>query len=157
MHEQRRGVPRRWNFLRDGVLPRSSAAERPVYRGAPDPCRWPDDDRFDLDGVARCWLCGLWLAVRRCIAGRLVQRDRGRHDLRASTCYPGTNYDTFLRIYTGENCFPLTCVGLNNDAGSMTCPQSPNRSVVEWCSSPGRVYRVFVHGFGARLGTTNLE
>ncbi len=71
----------------------------------------------------------------------------------ATTCNPGTSYDTKLSVYCAD-CPALTCVTGNDDdfGGSpFLC------STVSWCSVSGAIYRILVHGFGASTGSFDLS
>lgn len=69
--------------------------------------------------------------------------------IRATTCYPGTRYDTRVTVYSCD-CSGLTCVASNDDYG---CPSFPTASEVSWCSVDGEEYLILVHGFGASSGS----
>ncbi len=87
--------------------------------------------------------------------------------LTATTCNPGTNYDTKLRVYT-DGCVTLTCVGGNDDGSPTGMSPDPacvipetgstaNRaSTVSWCAVSGVEYLILVHGFGAAEGDFEL-
>ncbi len=71
-----------------------------------------------------------------------------------STCNPGTNYDTKLRVYTGS-CDDLICeAGDDDDPG---CGLSSLRSTVTFVSMDGTEYFVLVHGFGSSEGLFELS
>ena len=67
-----------------------------------------------------------------------------------STCNPGTNYDTKLRVYEGA-CGSLSCVVGNDDA----C--SGFRSTVDFATTSGVQYSVLVHGYGSSAGDFELS
>ena len=67
--------------------------------------------------------------------------------LTASTCNPGSSYDTRLRVFQGADCSFTNCIGQNDDMGSALCPQSGLLSRIVWCSIPGETYYIYVHGF----------
>lgn len=69
--------------------------------------------------------------------------------LTASLCNGVANYDTRLSIFTGD-CSTLTCVDGNDDFCGLV-------SSVSWCSTPGVVYRILVHGFGGNSGPFQLD
>lgn len=59
--------------------------------------------------------------------------------LRASTCGPGTDFDTRLSIYTGDNCQRLRCL-ISDDNGCGF------QSSVYWSSKNLETYYILVHG-----------
>ncbi|MFQ5423844.1 MAG: hypothetical protein ACE5F9_07675 [Phycisphaerae bacterium] len=63
----------------------------------------------------------------------------------ASTCNPGTDFDTQLSVSCGD-CTCLVCIdGNDNDPA---CAAGPQRgSTVSWCSAFGATYLIFVHSF----------
>lgn len=65
-----------------------------------------------------------------------------------STCDPNSNFDTYLRVYTGE-CGAFTCVAYNDDACSL-------KSTVTFISVPGETYHIRVGGFSSASGTFGL-
>jgi cysteine-rich repeat protein len=80
----------------------------------------------------------------------------------ASTCNPGTDYDSKLTVYCMD-CVELACVGGNDDQLGGFDPACDttgiglNRgSTISWCSQAGNTYRVFVHGFLASVGNFEL-
>lgn len=83
--------------------------------------------------------------------------------LRATTCTPGTDYDTMIQVWCG-NCTSLVCVGGNDDQSGAFDPACDtlgtmvNRgSTVTWCSSPGTIYYIAVGGFSASEGNHELS
>jgi len=72
----------------------------------------------------------------------------------ASTCNPGTDFDTQISVLTGS-CFNPVCVAGNNDAqlfvdGSSSCSFQNDDlaflySTVSWATEPGVEYNIFVH------------
>lgn len=82
--------------------------------------------------------------------------------LTATTCNPGTDFDTKLRVFT-DGCATLTCVGGNDDqAGTfdVACDSTGtgfNRaSTFSWCSTPGVEYLILVHGFSTAEGNYEM-
>jgi subtilisin-like proprotein convertase family protein len=82
--------------------------------------------------------------------------------MRATTCNPGTDYDTKLHVYCAT-CDDPTCVGGNDDQPGDTVPEcdvtgvDDNRgSTVEWCSVPNAPYYIVVFGFGGETGDFEL-
>jgi hypothetical protein len=75
----------------------------------------------------------------------------------ASTCNPGSDFDTKIQVFCGT-CDGLICVGGNDDApgGLPECSNTPLLSIVEWCSEPDRIYYIYVGGFGSVCGTFEL-
>ena len=70
--------------------------------------------------------------------------------LRASLCNPGTNFDTKLSVYC-SGCNSPWCRGANDDAcGGF-------QSEIEWCSTPGAVHHILVHGYGGATGDFQLD
>jgi hypothetical protein len=74
----------------------------------------------------------------------------------ASTCGEGgdANFDTQISVFC-SGCGGMTCVAANDDspecAGSTT-----GHSSVSWCSSPGALYHILVHGYAAETGIFQL-
>jgi hypothetical protein len=58
-------------------------------------------------------------------------------NLRATTCNGGTNFDTVITVYGGDNCRPQVCVAQNNDYGD-SC------SNVDFAVSSSTTYWIFV-------------
>lgn len=75
-------------------------------------------------------------------------------DVTATTCNPGSDYDTKLRVYT-DGCGTLTCVTGNDDDSS--CSFSGLRSTVQWNADVGVEYLILVHGFGTSEGNYELS
>lgn len=82
--------------------------------------------------------------------------------LTATTCNPGTDFDTKLRVYT-DGCTTLTCVGGNDDQAGVFDPACEstgtgvNRaSTISWCSTNGVEYLILVHGFSAAEGNFEM-
>jgi hypothetical protein len=72
-------------------------------------------------------------------------------NLFASTCNAGTNFDTVITVYQGDNCRPhQVCVAQENDSGVETC------SNVEFAVSPSTTYWIFVDGNGSAQGDFSL-
>jgi hypothetical protein len=65
-------------------------------------------------------------------------------NLRASTCNAGTNFDTVITIYRGDDCRPRQCVIQNDDVvyAVTLC------STIGFEVSPSTTYWVFVDGYG---------
>jgi len=74
-------------------------------------------------------------------------------EIEISTCQPGSNYDTKLRVYSGD-CGSLVCVAGNDDA---SCTFSGLRSRVNWFSTAGVEYKILVHGFGSSEGDFEMS
>lgn len=70
-----------------------------------------------------------------------------------TTCYAGSNYDTKIRVYTGD-CASLVCVTGNDDSA---CVLNGLRSRLEWQSVPGEVYRILVHGYATSEGLFEMS
>jgi len=70
----------------------------------------------------------------------------------ASVC--DADYDTKLSVYC-SGCGGQTCVGANDD--SATCGATSRGSSVSWCSTPGAVYHVLVHGYQSQAGSFTLN
>jgi subtilisin-like proprotein convertase family protein len=70
-------------------------------------------------------------------------------DYVVSTC-DGTNYDSKLSVYVGDDCGNLVCVGGNDD----TCGL---QSEVAWTGDGSSTYYILVHGFGGASGDFNLN
>lgn len=72
----------------------------------------------------------------------------------ATTCSNNTQYDTKLNVYCGACPAPLFCVtGIDDDPN---CFVNFLHSTVSWCTAPGQVYYVLVHGFGGQTGQFEL-
>lgn len=69
----------------------------------------------------------------------------------ASLC-GGADYDTKLSVYC-SGCGGMTCVGANDDV----CGVQGIQSSVSWCSAPGAVYHILVHGFLQDSGSFWLD
>ena len=67
----------------------------------------------------------------------------------ASLCDEVTQFDTRLTVYCA-GCGGQTCV----TAGDNECG---NKSEVSWCSAPGVVYHLLVHGAGVQTGAFRLD
>jgi len=70
----------------------------------------------------------------------------------ASVC--DADYDTKLSVYC-SGCGGQTCVGANDD--SAACGATSRGSSVSWCSSPGAVYHILVHGYQSHVGSFTLD
>jgi len=70
--------------------------------------------------------------------------------LRASLCNAGTEFDTKLSVYC-SGCSSPWCRGANDDACGGT------KSQIEWCSTPGAVHHILVHGYNGATGDFQLE
>ncbi len=66
----------------------------------------------------------------------------------ATTC-SDADYDTKISVYCSGCVSPL-CIDANDDYCGV-------RSQVSWCSAPGQVYLVLVHGYGDQVGTFELD
>lgn len=62
--------------------------------------------------------------------------------LTASTCLPGTAFDTSIQVFC--DCELLGCVGGNDD--DLSCGTSTTSSSFSWCSDPDQVYEIYVGG-----------
>jgi hypothetical protein len=71
-------------------------------------------------------------------------------NLRASTCNGGTNFDTVITVYGGDNCRPKFCVAQNDDSSAGIC------STVRFVVSAFTTYWIFVDGFGSLKGNFRL-
>jgi hypothetical protein len=103
-------------------------------------------------------------------------------NLTASTCNPGTDFDTQLSVFTGS-CTSLVCVDGNDDIGGgegkgkgfpaedfvdgeeqltvvpaqATEDQCGALSIVSWKLEAGQAYYVFIHGYNGNIGTYVLS
>jgi hypothetical protein len=68
----------------------------------------------------------------------------------ASTCYLGTNFDTVITVYKGDNCRPQVCATQNDDDDCQKC------SFVGFAVSPNTTYWIFVDGPGTATGNFQL-
>jgi protocatechuate 3,4-dioxygenase beta subunit len=75
----------------------------------------------------------------------------------ASTCHPGTTYDSKLSVYKGTNCNLLTCIASNDDATVGSCPFNSLFSTASWNSGRDVIYYILVHGFATRTGDFELS
>jgi len=74
----------------------------------------------------------------------------------ASTCGQGgdANFDTQISVFC-SGCGGMTCVAANDDG--LDCAGAAVRhSSVSWCSAPGALYHILVHGYGAESGIFEL-
>jgi uncharacterized membrane protein len=71
----------------------------------------------------------------------------------ASTC-DFADFDTKLSVYC-SGCGGYTCIA----AADNTCGQliANDRAKVSWCSSPGAMYHILVHGAGSETGSFDLD
>ncbi|NNE29042.1 MAG: hypothetical protein HKN16_05375, partial [Saprospiraceae bacterium] len=83
-------------------------------------------------------------------------------NINITTCNPGTNYDTKITVWSGA-CGALTCVTGNDDQLGGTDPACDvtgigfNRgSTVDFCSSIGTTYYVYLYGFASLVGTAQM-
>ena len=88
--------------------------------------------------------------------------------LTATTCNPGTNYDTKISVYC-SSCADLNCVDGNDDGSPLGINPDPacvvdetgsafNRaSTVTWCTQLGADYLILVHGFDGPVPTGDFE
>lgn len=83
--------------------------------------------------------------------------------LTASTCNPGTDFDTQLSVYTGD-CGVLTCIDGNDDqpgpldeACDVLNIFENRASTVEWSSEDGVIYFIYVSGWGTKTGFFELS
>lgn len=74
------------------------------------------------------------------------------NEIDLTTCAAGTNYDSKIRVYTGD-CNNLVCVTGNDDS---PCSFSGLRSRVTWISTLGTDYFIVVHGFGSNQGSYEM-
>ena len=74
----------------------------------------------------------------------------------ASTCNDA-DFDSKLSVYC-SGCGGQACVAANDDAAD-ACGQlvANDRATVSWCSSPGTVYHILVHGYGSATGSFDLD
>ena len=69
-------------------------------------------------------------------------------ELFAETC-GGSDYDTYLSVFTGE-CDALACLAWNDDA-------CESQSAGTWQSTVGTTYFVLIHGYGSNSGNFTLH
>ena len=74
-------------------------------------------------------------------------------DILVSTCHPGTDYDTYLSIYTSD-CDEPICVASNDD--SATCSAS-GKSEVSFFAAMGGTYKILVDGLNGAEGNFQLS
>lgn len=70
--------------------------------------------------------------------------------IKASTA--GSEINTVMGVYTGEDCEDLTCVSFNDDD-----ELNSNSSLVSWQSTEGTQYRIHVAGYALEKGPFNLN
>ena len=75
-------------------------------------------------------------------------------EMTASTCNPGSNYDTKLFLFEGT-CGGLVCIDGNDD--DFGCGFSIRRSTITWDSDEGTTYFLLVNGFGSADGNFELS
>jgi len=68
-----------------------------------------------------------------------------------STCNDGTDFDTKLSVFSGS-CTSLACIAGNDDAAGCDL-----KSTVEFVSSPGVTYYIFLSGFGGATGNAEVS
>lgn len=73
-----------------------------------------------------------------------------------TTCHQGTNFDTKLAVFSGT-CGNLTCIAGNDDMGSSACSFSPDHSKVEFCTTAGNTYYIYLTGYGQNSGNAILK
>lgn len=66
----------------------------------------------------------------------------------ASTCGAGTTFDSKLSVYCA-GCGGQQCVAANDDACG-------TQAEVSWCSAPGRIYHLLLHGWNDAAGRFQL-
>jgi hypothetical protein len=83
-------------------------------------------------------------------------------NIHITTCNPGTNYDTKITIWEGT-CAVLNCVTGNDDQSGGFDPDCDvtgigiNRgSTVDFCSTPGTLYYIYLYGFAGNVGTAQM-
>ncbi len=71
----------------------------------------------------------------------------------AATC-DFADFDTKISVYC-SGCGGQTCIAANDDG----CGQlvTNDRAKVSWCSAPGAVYHILVHGAGSETGSFDLD
>ncbi len=72
------------------------------------------------------------------------------NSITASLCGGNTSYDSKLSVYCGDCEVELFCVDGNDDFCGL-------QSEVTWCSAPGQVYFILVHGFSSNTGDFTLD
>lgn len=74
----------------------------------------------------------------------------------ATTC-GDADFDTKISVYCGGCLNPL-CIDANDDSDDQCgLPYVSRESTVQWCSAPGQVYHVLVHGFNDEVGSFGLD
>ena len=81
----------------------------------------------------------------------------------ATTCASGTLFDTRLAVYSSGispgDCSSLSCVTANDDmgiAGGCMEANGNTLSKVDWPTTPGITYYIYLDGFGTTTGTYEL-
>ncbi len=82
----------------------------------------------------------------------------------ATTCTPGTAYDTRLAVYSSGSspgdCGDLSCVTANDDIGPFggcTEAMGASASRIEWATTAGVVYYIYIDGFATTTGVFELS
>lgn len=73
-------------------------------------------------------------------------------DVTASTCNSGTNFDTQISVFVGNDCNSLSCVGSNDDQ----CIGNFRASTYSFLAEPNKTYWVVVHGYLSGAGFFGL-
>lgn len=75
-------------------------------------------------------------------------------EIDVTTCNPGSNYDTKIRVYSGTCATPVCVTGNDDD---ITCTLDGLRSRVRWVSVVGVDYYILVHGFSGSAGNFEVS
>jgi hypothetical protein len=77
----------------------------------------------------------------------------------ASLCWPNTNFDSKITVYSGDCNGVMNCINANDDASGNfgACALNRQASRVQWESEEGVTYYLLIHGFGARAGDFTLN
>ncbi|MCB9290722.1 MAG: T9SS type A sorting domain-containing protein [Lewinellaceae bacterium] len=75
-------------------------------------------------------------------------------EMTATTCFPATDFDSQIGIFTGS-CDNLSCIAGNND--DPACSEWSLNSTVSWASTFGQTYYVVVAGLSGLTGNFDLQ
>jgi hypothetical protein len=75
-------------------------------------------------------------------------------EVTATTCNNGTDFDTIISVFVGNDCDSLSCVATNDDSCGAQKFSAP--STVKYLSKPNQTYWVVVQGFDVNVGFFHL-
>jgi hypothetical protein len=102
-----------------------------------------------------------------CICDLLTKKDVGvwytttgtGERLVAKTCGKGTQFDTFIAVFSACSAWTGTCIAFDDNScnGGTSVTDNGGKSVVEWNSVLGKNYRILVRGVGNSKGNFKLR